>query len=128
MPKTAVILFADEEGSCPFIEWLYTLPRKPRDKVVGYVERLEQFGNQLRRPIADSLNGGIMELRPSYMGINYRVLYFYCGRNAVVISHGIVKQGDVPAREIELAIERMEQFIRDPAKHTYLRPDLWRKI
>jgi len=127
MPETEIVFFLDDRGSCPFVDWLYTLPPKPRDKVLGYVERLEQFGNELRRPIADSLGKGIMELRPSYMGINYRVLYFFSGRNAVVVSHGITKESEVPLREIELAVERMEQFRINPAKYSYQRPDLWRR-
>jgi phage-related protein len=39
------------------------------------------------------------------------MLYFFHGREAVVVSHGIVKQKDaVPSVEIELAIRRMRAF------------------
>lgn len=50
--------------------------------------------------------------------VNYRVLYFFHDRIAV-ISHGIVKEGTVPPWEIDLAVKRKLRFAADPAKHTY---------
>ena len=54
-----------------------------------------------------------------FQGINYRMLYFFHGNIAAVISHGIVKEDKVPLKEIEKAIERMMKFERDPEAHTY---------
>ena len=50
--------------------------------------------------------------------MNYRVLYFFHGRTAVV-SHGTTKEGAVPPREIDLAVARMHRFAADPGKYTY---------
>lgn len=50
--------------------------------------------------------------------VNYRVLYFFRGRTAV-LSHGITKEGAVPPKEIDRAIAHRQQFAADPAKHTY---------
>ena len=48
------------------------------------------------------------------------MLYFFHGRGAVVVSHGIVKQrAAVPAREINLAVKRKKAFERDASRHTY---------
>jgi hypothetical protein len=66
-----------------------------------------------------SLRDGIYELRPSYQGVNYRILYFFMGRDVVVLSHGITKEGAVPATEIDRAIERRKRFEADPKAHTY---------
>ncbi len=52
-------------------------------------------------------------------GLNYRMLYFFHGRNLVVVSHGIVKERIVPPGEIDLAIRRKSQFASNPDKHTY---------
>ena len=54
-----------------------------------------------------------------YQRVNYRMLYFFQGRTAVVISHGLVKERVVPPKEIERAIERKEKFERNPDKHSY---------
>lgn len=50
--------------------------------------------------------------------MNYRVLYFFYGKVAV-ISHGITKEGRVPPGEIDLAVERKRRFAGAPEKHTY---------
>jgi hypothetical protein len=52
-------------------------------------------------------------------GIHYRILYFFHGTTAAVLSHGIVKESAVPPKEIEKAIERKRKFEANPAKHTH---------
>jgi hypothetical protein len=47
------------------------------------------------------------------------LLYFFQGRTAAVISHGIVKEDEVPGKEIERAVPRMKKFTANPARHTY---------
>ena len=63
------------------------------------LERLHELGHELRRPEADLLRDGIYELRVALQGMNYRMLYFFHGREAVVVSHGIIKERVVPPRE-----------------------------
>jgi hypothetical protein len=117
MPKTRVILYCEEDGSCPFLEWIVQLPVKAQDKCQVRVERLRELGHELRRPEADLLRDGIYELRTSLQGINYRILYFFYGTVAAIVSHGIVKEDAVPPNEIERAIQRKKWFEANPAKH-----------
>jgi putative component of toxin-antitoxin plasmid stabilization module len=56
------------------------------------------------------LRNGIYELRVGLEGMNYRILYFYHGRVAAVLAHGIVKEREVPAKDIEQALERKRRF------------------
>jgi phage-related protein len=74
----------------------------------------------LRRPAADYLRDGIHELRASFAGVQYRILYFFYGNEAVVVSHGLTKEGEVPSVEIERAIERMVRFRADPPTHSFV--------
>ena len=117
MPKTKVILFCEDDGSCPFLEWMDGLPAKAQDKCFVRLERLRELGHELRRPEADFLQDGIYELRTSLQGVNYRILYFFHGTIAAIVSHGIVKERAVPHKEIERALERKRQFEANPAKH-----------
>jgi hypothetical protein len=78
-------------------------------------------GHELRRPIADSVREGIYELRPSYQSVHYRILYFFSGKDVVVLSQGITKEGEVPEVEINRAVERKKRFEADPKAHTYKR-------
>ncbi len=120
MPKTSVAIYQEEDGTVPFLEWFESLPSKGQDKCVVRIERLGELGHELRRPEADLLRDGIHELRAALGGLNYRILYFFHGREAVVLSHGIVKQqAQVPEKEIDRAIERKSAFAKDPKGHTY---------
>lgn len=119
MPKITVILFRDADGSCPFLEWLDDQPVKVQAKCLLRVERLHELGHELRRPEADLLQDGIYELRSSLHGVHYRILYFFHGTVAAVVSHGIVKERAVPPKEIERAIERKKRFEANPAKHSF---------
>ncbi len=82
------------------------------------MSQLVQFGNELRRPMADYLRDGVYELRIRQLGVNYRILYGFVGRNVVLVSHGLTKEKVVPPMEFELAIRRLEKFRENPVKHT----------
>lgn len=118
MPQSEVIFYC-EGDSVPIRDWLKHQPTKVQVKCLAYLAHLEAKGHELRRPAADFLRDGIYELRPSYQSVNYRILYFFAGKNVVVVSHGLKKEGDVPTVEIDRAIERKKRFEADPAAHTY---------
>jgi hypothetical protein len=84
------------------------------------MERLEELGNELRRPVADYLQDGIYELRVHFRTMNYRMLYFFAGRRIVVVSHGLIKERRVPGKEILLADKRRRAFLDDPKAHTFV--------
>jgi len=119
LPKTKVILYCEEDGSCPYLEWFEQLSVKAQDKCLVRVKRLGELGHELRRPEADLLRDGIYELRASLQGFHYRVLYFFHGTVAAIVSHGIVKESAVPPKEIDRAIERKKRFEANPAKHRH---------
>lgn len=103
----------------PVLDWLVGLPPKSQDKCRVRLGRLAELGHELRRPEADLLRDKIYELRASLQGIHYRILYFFHGNTAAVISHGIVKEDVVPPKEIEKAIERRAKFESNPSRHSY---------
>lgn len=119
MPKIRVVLYRDIDGSCPFVGWFDKLPAKAQDKCYLRLERLREMGHELRRPEADFLRDGIYELRVSLGGVHYRILYFFHGTVAAVVSHGLMKEQAVPSREINRAVERKKRFEGNPSIHTY---------
>jgi phage-related protein len=118
MPQTTVIFYRDDDGSVPVLDWLRSLSAKAQDKCRVRLERLHECGHELRRPEADYLRDDTYELRVRLGSVNYRMLYFFHGRIAAVVSHGLVKQDTVPAKEIELARQRRNEFIADPRRHS----------
>jgi len=118
MPRIDVVFFRDDDRSVPMRDWLDGIPRKAQAKCLARLRRLEEQGHELRRPEADYLRDGIYELRIRMQGVNYRVLYFFHGRTAAVISHGLVKERVVPPREIGIALERTRKFSKNRQAHT----------
>jgi hypothetical protein len=118
MPQTAVVLFREDDGSIPLLDWLDELPDKAKDKCVARLRRLADLGHELRRPEADFLHNGIYELRVGLVGINYRMLYFFHGNRLAIVAHGLLKERRVPPVEIDRAINRMRRYMANPAKHT----------
>lgn len=119
VPKVQDVFYQEAEGSVPVLDWLDTLQPKAQDKCLVKIERLQELGHELRRPEADLLRDGIYELRVGLEGINYRILYFFHGKVAAVLAHGLVKERVVPSRDIDEAMKRKQRFERDPGTHTY---------
>ena len=120
MPPTTVIFFKEATGEIPALEWLDSLPQKAQDKCVIRLERLRDLGYELRRPEGDILRNGIYEMRASFQHVQYRMLYFFWGSTAIVVSHGLTKKDVVPDLEIDLALRRKKAFLSNPVLHTHL--------
>jgi phage-related protein len=121
MPTTEVRVFRDDKGHVPIREWLEELETsepKAYKKCLARILELADKGNEMRRPHADYLRDGIYELRATLEKDQYRVLYFFCGKNVVAVSHGVTKEREVPPAAIELAIERKTLVTRFIDRYT----------
>src|ERR1051325_2412984 len=113
MPQTSVFLYKESDGGVPVLDWMRKLRQKD---VAGYsaclskVRLLAATGHELRRPHADYLRDGIYELRAKRGRLNYRILYFFDGRDVTLLANGLVKERIVPAVEIDRAIQRKLRY------------------
>ena len=119
MPEIDVVLYQENDGTVPLLDGLGKLVPKARAKCIARIIRLKQRGHELRRPEADYLRDDIYELRVGWQHVNYRILFFFSGRTAAVLSHGVIKEDRVPPREIDRALKRKATFEADPEAHTY---------
>lgn len=122
MPETPIRFYREIDGSTPVLDWLVELAYRDRRaflKCRAAIDRLAALGHELRRPQADLLRDGIYELRIRYGTVNYRILYFFHGREAAVLAHAITKENRVPSVEIDRALERKRRFETNPVLHTY---------
>jgi phage-related protein len=123
MPETRVIFYQDEEGKVPVLDWLDKLEQQDSKGLINCLDRIQKLasmGHELRRPLADFLRDGIYELRANHRRVQYRILYFFHGRNVAIVAHAIIKEGAaVPDIDINRAIERQQLFVADPVTHTY---------
>ena len=84
------------------------------------LDLLQEQGHRLERPAAAYLGDGIYELRWKHGHVQYRILYFFNGRDSIVLAHATVKKGkEVPAKDIKRAEKRKKRFETDSKSFTY---------
>ncbi len=122
MPETHVVFYQESDGQAPVVEWLQELlatNERAWANCRARIELLAQFGHELRRPAADYLQDGIYELRAKQGHVQYRLLYFFHGRQLAILAHVLTKEDEVRKADIERAIERKQRFAANPKAHTY---------
>lgn len=99
-----LVFYETESGRCPALEFLRSLPKAVRAEGGWLLERLQKYGNSLDRPVVGFLEDGINELRWQVDRNEYRLLFFFHGRQIIVVTHGFSKKTRaVPRKEIEMA-------------------------
>jgi phage-related protein len=122
MPGIDVVFYQEDGRDVPVLDWLKELRRTDQrayESCVAAIGRLSALGHDLRRPLADILRNGIYELRIRKGRVNYRILYFFHGRNLAILGHALTKEDKVPKADIERAIRRKKAFEENPAQHSY---------
>ncbi len=77
------------------------------NKVVAYIDILEEMGTRVGEPVTKHLDGEIWELRP----LSNRILYaFYEEKTFVLLHHFVKKTQKTPKREIEKAKREIEDY------------------
>lgn len=84
-----------------------------RARYRALVLRMIEYGPNLGMPHTRSLGGGLYEVRAKAAEGIGRALYCTLVGQRMVILHGFVKKSDkAPARELDLARDRMKQVLR----------------
>ncbi len=119
MPKAAIRIYREADGSVPLLAWLDEQPEKVQDKFTVLLEMLAEKGHELRRPHCDFLESGIYELRARFRNVQYRILYGFVGRSIVLLSHGCTKEAKVSKQDIRRAVDNLARYRHRPEAHTY---------
>jgi phage-related protein len=114
--RTQAVYYRDERGSEPVDEFIEALQPKRAAKIDDYVE--EHLNDKPpdapppEFPITSQIEGELRELRVRFANTRYRILY-QRSENLIVLLHAIEKYGGaVPRSDIELAQQRMADFLR----------------
>jgi len=118
MSNWIVIYYIDEDGKNEVHDYITSLNRNHQQKILAWIDMLEEEGPLLPRPFADTLKEGIHELRVKLSGNQIRVLYFFTFKNYIILTHAFSKnQSKVPDKEIKKAVHTRDEFIlRFPTK------------
>lgn len=113
-----VYYYQEADGTCPVREFLREQPVRVRAQAEARVELLAVRGHQLHRPHCEYLGNDLYELRWRTGTVQYRILYFFHGRVAVILTHALTKEDKIPAADVARAVRRRQHFIQNPKLHT----------
>lgn len=104
--------YTDEQGRAPVEEFLDTVPRKERAKILRDLNLLEEFGLQLGSPHVRHLTGKLWELRIRTRGKAYRIIYFaYTGQRFILLHAFLKKTNKTPRAELHVSETRLLDFL-----------------
>ncbi len=100
--KWHLIYYETIGGECPVQKFIDSRKDREQAKIFAWLSQLEDKGPNLPRPYADLLIDGIHELRVRLSGDQIRILYFFCHKNYIVLTHAFRKLASaVPVNEIK---------------------------
>lgn len=112
-----IIFYEDAKGKSKVRDYIQKLSKESQfikdskinlNKIVAYLDTLEEMGTRVGDPVTKHLNGEIWELRP----LRNRILYASYKENKFVILHHFIKKTQkTPKREIEKAKRNLEDFL-----------------
>ena len=98
------IFYDKPDGTIPTSEFLLSIDKKMRAKMIWTINILQADGPEIREPYSKHLDDGIFELRAQVGTDITRVLYFFIIGKRAILTHGFVKKTDkTPPSEIEKA-------------------------
>lgn len=113
MSKFTVDFYETLVGVQPAKEFLLSLDKKMRAKMIDMICILQDNGNELREPYSKHLAEGIFELRAKVGSDISRVLYFFCNDRNIVLTNGFIKKSrKTPQSEIERAKQYRADFFQ----------------
>ncbi|MFC1836947.1 type II toxin-antitoxin system RelE/ParE family toxin [Thermodesulfobacteriota bacterium] len=120
LPPVRVVFYREDDGTVEMSDWLEQQSAYAQDRCIDRLKKLRSLGHELRRPLAAPLGNGIYELRVREKKVRLRMLYFFSGREIVVVTHGTKKKtAEVPQIEINRALDKRKKFQANPEAHTF---------
>ena len=105
------IFYTTKSGQAHVEDFLMEQDTKTRVKIARAIKELETQGYQLHRPKAAKIEDGIYELRIEFSPNNFRILYYFCIKNTIVLLSAFKKKrNDLDRNDIETAITRRNDF------------------
>ena len=102
--KWPVLYYETAEGERPVEKFIDSRKDRDQAKIFSWLSLLEEHGPNLPRPYTDLLTDGIHELRVKLSGDQVRILYFFCYKDYIILTHAFRKQTSaIPQGEIKKA-------------------------
>lgn len=109
---TELILCRPENGKVPTREFMNSLDKVKKAKMLTRFEQLEQQGYKLDMPAAAPVRDGFKELRCKVGNERIRILYFFCEGKAVLLNGFQKKEEKTPKEEVDRAAKLRDDFLQ----------------
>lgn len=107
-----IVYYEDSNGVSQVYDFINSQKVTNQAKISSWLSLLEEKGPVLPRPYADFLRNGIHELRIKLSGNQFRILYFFCFKDFVVLTNSFTKTTSrVPEKQIRMAEKHREDFL-----------------
>jgi len=107
-----IIYYENDKNKSEIFDYIESLNLNQKAKILSWIDILSQKGPNLPRPYSDILKDSIHELRIKITGDQVRVLYFFCYKEYIVLTHSFVKNTQkIPLKEIEKAKNIRTDFL-----------------
>ncbi len=108
--KIPVVFYRTRAGSEVVLDWLRSLDEEDR-RAIGQDLMRVQFRWPIGMPLCRSLGDGLWEVRCNLSSNRIARLLFCFTQGRVVVLHGFIKKSPkTPARELEIARKRKDEF------------------
>jgi len=112
MQEFEIIFYDLPNGDEPAKDFILSLDKKMRAKMIRTIEMLQNNGYELREPYSKHLNEGIFELRAKVGSDISRVLYFFIIGRKIILTNGFIKKTQkTPYDEIDKAKSYRKEFL-----------------
>ena len=113
LPEWYIVFYTRADRTSPIREFLESLDPKTHGRFVWSIEQLRVRNVQAREPLVRHLEGKLWELREESQTNIYRLLYVFIAGRRILFLHGFQKKTQkTPRREIELAFDRLADFVQ----------------
>lgn len=114
MEDFRLVFYEKTNGDCPSAEFLASLNKEMRYKMMQKLDYLELYGNRPKGDATKPIGDGIFEVRAQNKTDITRILFFFDKNRQIVLTHGFVKKSQrLPMAELEMAKRyRADYFAR----------------
>ena len=119
MSSFEVRLYEQANGDCPVVEFIDSLPKKEKAKLLRDIDLLEELGTKAREPLVKAIKGekNLYELRSIFSNNAQRIFYFMFDGSQFVLLNGFTKKTQkTPPGEIQKAKDYKDDHLRRYSK------------
>ena len=109
MDNFNVEFYVDDNGKEPAKDFISSLSGKMESKMLGELDLLSEYGNQLREPYTKHIQDGIFELRVKVKNDISRVLYFFYYGKRIILTNGFIKKTQKTPKQETIYRKRWNQ-------------------